>query len=110
MAADNAAENVSALDGLRQEKFNLSLLTDWICFFLKSARGISQSTSASIAHPGDQVKSHFQADGSMLRLWRGCLLLRGGFVLPPFRNLVLTSLLLANSRTWFMLMSCCRGF
>jgi len=32
-----------ALDGLRQEKFNLNLLTDGI-FILKSARGISQST------------------------------------------------------------------
>jgi hypothetical protein len=33
------------LDGLRQEKFNLNLLTDWICLFLKSERGISQSTA-----------------------------------------------------------------
>jgi hypothetical protein len=34
-----------ALDGLRQEKFNMNLLTDWICLVLKSARGISQSTA-----------------------------------------------------------------
>jgi hypothetical protein len=34
-----------ALDGLRQEKFNMNLLTDWIFLLLKSARGISQSTA-----------------------------------------------------------------
>jgi hypothetical protein len=33
-------ENVPALDGLRQEKFNLNLPTDKD-FILKSARGIS---------------------------------------------------------------------
>jgi hypothetical protein len=46
--SDGSRQNVGticpALDGLRQEKFNLNLLTDWIYFFLKSARGISQST------------------------------------------------------------------
>jgi len=40
-----------ALDGLRQEKFNLNLPTDWICFVLKSARGISQSTVLSWRKP-----------------------------------------------------------
>jgi hypothetical protein len=35
-------ENLPALDGLRQEKFNLNLPTDKD-FTLKSARGISQS-------------------------------------------------------------------
>jgi len=36
-------ERPPALDGLRQEKFKLNLLTDWE-FYLKSARGKSQST------------------------------------------------------------------
>jgi prepilin-type N-terminal cleavage/methylation domain-containing protein len=48
------------LDGLRQEKFNLNLPTDGI-YFLKSARGISQSTVASIAHCYRQVKPDFPA-------------------------------------------------
>jgi hypothetical protein len=59
------------LDGLRQEKFNLNLLTDWIYLFLKSARGISQSTVASIAHLAAQVKPDFAgARHRTAFLWR----------------------------------------
>jgi prepilin-type N-terminal cleavage/methylation domain-containing protein len=52
-------DDCSALDGLRREKFNLNLPSDWIYMFLKSAGGISQSTALIMAHPAGQVKPDF---------------------------------------------------
>jgi len=43
-------ESLPALDGLRQEKFKLSLPTD-PSFYLKSARGISQSGTSLTQSP-----------------------------------------------------------